>query len=307
MPIDQYTDRSGAGLAKIAGRLQSEKLAKLALDTHFSLKGETRDKAEFPVTTPKDVFLSRLYFEGQREKIAADEADRIDKRLSLYETLHNVPNKIVFKKEASKEAEIHNLLPECNVASKEELFQAGRDFSQNFEKLSSEDRRVFAKNFVKAAEALEVECPDAVKLYAGIDVVPREDMTSLVNFRKLAMLRYTRNDGGFGELCDNLKNIDIASLEQDQLEKIAEVIDLADNQFELRERGAGRTIPDAWHTVFMVKKAEEKEPQFPESETMSRADIIARFGEGILEEIEDDNGQLDRDRLAVLLKGSNAE
>lgn len=306
MPEDQYTDRSGAALVKIAGRLKSRRLAKLALDAHSSLGGKTRTSAEFPCDTPKDVFLSRIYFEGQREKLASCMAEEIDKRLSLYETLHNIPNRVEFRKEANHEPEIYELLPECKVASKEELFQAGNDFSKNFEKLSSRDRRIFAENFVKVAMALDVECPDEVKLYAGIDVAPRPDMTACINFRKLAMLRHFRHDGGFGELCDSMGEIDTNNLPNDELVKIAETLDMADNLYNLRDLKACRGIPDAWHSVFMIKHAEAEEPKFPESETMSRADIIGRYGEGILEEIEDENGQIDRDRLAEILKGANA-
>ena len=78
--VDQRTDRSGAAFVKIAKRLDDQDLAEAAMNTLFSMeRPEPLDKtASFPTDTPEDTILSRIYFEGQREKIAADLAGKLE-------------------------------------------------------------------------------------------------------------------------------------------------------------------------------------------------------------------------------------
>jgi hypothetical protein len=300
--VDQYTDRSGAMLVKIASRMADRGLAAMALDTLFKMDRPLRKQASFPVDSVRDVFLSRIYFEAQREKIAADLAEDINSRLEVRESLYGLPGKITFMpgqhtKEAAQAVE---LLPLCKIASAEELFQAGQDFSREYENLASADRVAFAKNFVKVAGEYGVELPDAVKLYAAIDVAGRPDAAESVLLRKIAMERQGRGAGGYDILYDNIRGLDIAALPVEELCKLAEAIDSADTAYGLRDSGHGSTIPDAWHSVFQVKKAEVSETA-QDAAGMTKADIISRYGEGILEAVEDADGNIDRERLARIV------
>ncbi|MGN1038320.1 MAG: hypothetical protein ACI4P0_02875, partial [Mailhella sp.] len=141
--LDQRTDRSGAFLIKTASRLSDGELAKSLVDTFFSMERKPGGE-RFPVSSADDVRLSRLYFEGQREKIAAEEAEAIERRLSVHEALYGLENNIAFKAPMEKKAgaKIFSLLPSVNIASKDELMQAGEDFSANFRSLSGRIRKV---------------------------------------------------------------------------------------------------------------------------------------------------------------------
>lgn len=300
---DQYTDKSGATLVKIASRMKDKGLAKLALDTLFKMERSGGNHDLFPSDTPKDAFLSRVYFEGQREKIASEKASEIDNRLSIREELYNLPGKVVFRKEAApSEPETAELLPNVKIASKEELIKAGSDFSAQFEKLSAKDRKTFANNFVKIANALSCEIPDEVCLYTNMDTAINPDLVENVHLRKIAMERRQNNAAGYDVLYESLRNSDINTFSNADLQKLASAIELADEANNLRETGHGRTIPDAWHSVFIVKKAEASKQSEAEVENMTKADIISRFGSGILEEIEDANGDIDRTRLSEIIK-----
>lgn len=306
--FDQYTDKSGAALIKIAGRLNDKKLAKLAIDTLFAMDRLPADETSFPAATARDTFLSRIYFEGQRDKIEKTAAVDIEKRLEVAEALHSVANKVRFKKtaqEAEPQATVA-LLPMCKIASKAELVQAGKDFCKDFEKLSSADRRIFSRNFVKTAKLSGIEIPDAIKIYACEHVEARKDLAEQVLLRKTAMEGSRGEDCGFGALYDKLRQIDPVDLKMPDLYKIARLLDTADNFYGIREKGPGKTIPDAWHSVFQVKQAEIATPAVS-VESMTKAEIISRFGEGALEEVENDEGEIDRGKLRNLVQAIGGE
>lgn len=300
--VDQYSDKSGKELVKIASQLKDEKLAKLAIDTLFSMERPYQEDASFPSATPKDAFLSRIYFEGQREKIASERAEEIDKRLCIDEELHSLPNHVAFKPKLEKTAcgVSVPLLPLCKIASKSELFQAGEDFSRDFEKLSSKDRKVFSRNFVKIATAWNMNIPDDVRIYACEGVEGRTDILDNILLRKVAMEGRGLTNSGFDQLYDNLHKIDISELTNSQLYKLAQTLDEADEYYEIRETLRGRTIPDAWHSVFQVKQAEQAAPRV-DVDSMSKAEIVSRYGEGALEEVEDGEGEIDREKLRNLI------
>lgn len=304
---DQYTDRSGAVLVKIASRMADKKLASLAIDTLYNMERPLQKEATFKTSTAKDTLLSRIYFEGQREKIATDQAEAIAKNLDLYETLHGLEHvKVAFLKQpqgqvkVAAEANAIELLPDCKIASEEELIQAGKDFSREHGELSMPDRRAFAENFFKVASLMDVEIPDSVKLYAEKFVEGRPDIAESVLLRKVAMERQGRGTGGYDVLYENLRQMDTQKLPVEDLHKIAMALDQADTKYNLYENKFSATIPDAWHTVFQVKMAEEHDRK-ADAAGMNRADIIGQFGEGVLEDVEDEDGNIDRDRLAEII------
>lgn len=301
--VDQYSDKSGAVLVKISSRLNDERIAKLALDTLFDMERPLAKEASFPSDTARDTFLSRIYFEGQRNKLEKDAALAIEKRLEVAETLHCIPNRAQFKKIAHDNTPLPaiSLLPMCKIASKNELIQAGNDFCRDFEKLSSSDRRIFARNFVKAAAVANVEAPDTIKLYACENVEARTDLADQILLRKIAMEGSSGEDCGFGALYDNIRQIDSSTLKLPELYKLARLLESADNFYGIREKGHGKTIPDAWHSVFQVKKAEIAASAV-NIEGMTKAEIISRFGEGALEEVENDEGEIDRAKLKNLVQ-----
>lgn len=299
---DQTTDRSGAVLTKIASRMSDRKLAALALDTLFDHERKFSKVASFPVDSAKDVLLSRIYFEGQREKIATDQAKAIDERLSTYEALYDLHAKPSFVESGQvKTAQTcYGLLPMCKIASKEELVQAGNDFSAEFGKLDLAERRIFALNFVKAAADLDAELPDEIRLHSLQGTEANPALPEYLHMRKLALDRQGKDSSAFAALHSQISEADITRYTPAGLAKLAEAIDEADAASGLRESGSGKTIPDAWHSVFRIKVAEDTAENTP-TESLSKADIVGRYGEGILEEVENKDGEIDQTRLKKIL------
>ena len=65
--VDQYTDRSGAMLVKIASRMADRGLAAMALDTLFKMDRPLRKQASFPVI-PSGMFSSAAFTLRHSEK-----------------------------------------------------------------------------------------------------------------------------------------------------------------------------------------------------------------------------------------------
>lgn len=305
--VDHLCDRSGAELVKIASRITDEALARNAIDTVFSMHREFTDKATFPTKTAEDTLLSRIYFEGQREKFAADQAADLDKRLSVYEALHGLDGNISFRqeKQAASSRQEFELLLSCKIASADELVQAGKDFSEQFMGLAIDDRKAFCGNFTKAAEELGVEVPDAIKLFSDSAVEVRPNLPELVLHRKVAMERAGIYDSGYAGLYDGLRSLDLASLKLDELHKIAQTLEFADDAYELHRRKSGRNIPTAWESVLRIKAAEEAPGGATSEQRTDKASLISRYGVGILEEVEDENGNIDEALLKDLMQRLN--
>lgn len=315
---DQRTDRSGAVLVKIAKRMNDQNLAESAMNLLFSMdrKAPLDKTASFPTDTPEDTLLSRIYFEGQREKFAADMAAKIDSRLRTFEILHGVEADVSMRpleKKASGEQKCFELLPQCKVACVNDLVQAGRDFSSGYRGLASHERVTFAENFVKVAFDMGADVPEEIKLYAGVDVVPRPDMAEQILLRKVAMDRMGEDSSGYAVLATQLRQCDVNSFSREELRKLASAISFADEACDLEGGKLGKTIPDAWHSVMRVKTAEEVMAEAKcagdrartaeeVASSMGKADVIGRFGPGVLEELEDADGNIDTSRLAELIE-----
>ena len=292
---DQRTDRSGAVLVKIAKRMNDQDLAESAMNLLFSMdrKAPLDKTASFPTYTPEDTLLSRIYFEGQREKFAADMAAEIDSRLRTFEILHGVEADVSMRpleKKTSGEQKCFELLPQCKVACVNDLVQAGRDFSSGYRGLASHERVTFAENFV-----------------------PRPDMAEQILLRKVAMDRMGEDSSGYAVLATQLRQCDLNSFSREELRKLASAISFADEACDLEGGKLGKTIPDAWHSVMRVKTAEEVMAEAKcagdrartaeeVASSMGKADVIGRFGPGVLEELEDADGNIDTSRLAELIE-----
>ena len=300
MPIiDQRTDRSGAFIVKLASRLTNQKLAGSLVDLFFSPERQTvKTASEFPVGCADDVRLSRLYFEGQREKLAAAEAEAFDKKISVHEVLYGLTNEVEFKPATVKvAAETAELLPMVKVANSEELLQAGSDFSRDFQNLSFENRVTFSLNFVKCAELNDVDIPEDVKIYACRDVVPNKHLSEYLHLRKVACDRMGQDGSAYVQLAEALTG---AELSTEELQKIACAVFEADVEHGFTDRRWDRRIPDAWHSVCACEKKAEELPERVE-ETMDKADIVARFGDGALDAVEMEDGTVDQQKLRNLI------
>ena len=298
---DQYTDRSGSTLVKIASKLANEDDARTVVGLLFGMEdrlSKTAGRASFSCDTIEDTILSRVYFEGQKHLMKEAEAQAIDNRLAVREALYGIgipefaPEPVI-EKRASVE-----LLPGVAVSSMEELEKLGEDFDQNYRQLDYQDRVRFAQAYVKLAE----ELPEAVCLYSGTCIELRPDVAEQLHLRKVACDMAGKDGSAYMKLAEVLKGWGDQPVTEEDLTKLAETVFILDEQTGLSGVSYDKRLPDAWHA--MLKTANENESSLSDEPTpiMDRSDIISRFGEAALDEVENPDGSINQERLKQIMQ-----
>lgn len=319
---DQRSDTSRAVIIKLASHLCNQNLAdeavRIALsDDQPHGRGKvvyaSESRKMFPLGSAEDVLLSRVYFTGQREKLAEKEAAAIDDRIAAYETLYGLDMDCTLKpavKVAAEEPQSAQLLEGFSVSGEEELVKSGEAFSQHYLQLNIDDRLDFSKEYVKTASEWGVsdKVPDVIAAYAGEAACDPQLLKQQLVFRKAAALRTGTPGTEYAKLAELLEDVDLASASQEEKMNLAEAIHGLDTQYGFTKRAYDRRMPDAYRIVFNTIKKAEEDAASPSDKAadkspseMTKADIIARFGDGALEELESENGDIDYGRLTQII------
>lgn len=297
---DQYTDRSGSVLVKIASKLENLDDAKSVVDMLYGMEGrldKLASKASFNCDTLEDTVLSRVYFEGQKHLMKEAEAKAIDDRIAVREALYGIQAP-AFAPEApvEKKASVE-LLPGVSVSTPEELEKIGADFEANYRQLSYDDRKSFANAFAKVATNI----PASVKLYACQDVCLRPDAAEQLHFRKVACDHAGKDGSAYMKLAELLADYDSASATKEELAKLAETVHTLDKQFGLDGVAYDKRLPDAWHAMLKVAANNDSSLSADPKPPLDRSDIIARYGEAALDEVENPDGTINQARLKEIM------
>ena len=314
---DQRTDKSRACLVKIANRLSdasvSEAVLKLAMSNIpapekdiFAWEGNSM----FPVGSAEDTVLSRAYFNGQRAKLASDIADALDERIGLYEALYGLDLDMgmrEFEKVAQRSAE---LLPGYIVTEVEGLVKAAEEFEAKFTQLDTKDRCAFADSFVKIAAEWECEATnDAIMTYSGSKGCNEGLLREYLGIRKTACRRTGQETTYYDDMLAALDSGDLTVNDREGMVVVAQCLQVGDEQHGFTSAKYDNKMPDAWHAVFNEKVAEEADgtdisdnEQRKDYRTMTKGDIIARFGEDALDVVEDEQGEIDYGRLKEVVR-----
>lgn len=320
--LDQHLDVDFQVLCKISQEIQSQELldalGSIELDRDpMSKMASDRfaypEQRLFPIHDYDNVLLSRVYFDHQRDKLPTKTAAEISRRLDTYLDLHGIPDSLFcyqVKTAREKRPEPRFLLPEaslCKVAGASDLYQAQDLFDREHRKLPLAERVEFSQNFLKAARdfGCKPSSPNIAKYAAELD-------TDLHNTRLLldARATYARRKGlsgeGYIKLASMLEEFEVEAAKKD-LEKLAEVIHQLDQEHGLDTPRAEKHIPCAYSSVFN-KLAEEADAVKPEEVSeLTKAEIVAQYGEGILDEVEDEEGNIDQEKLNKLLGSLGAK
>ena len=312
--LDQRTDVSRAFLVKTASRLHDKDLASELLKMAEDCGSDTscyacEDGMLFPVDTREQTMLSRVYFNGQRGMFTKEAAEEIDRTLSVYEQLYGIDNdfslrQMGMRKTASEE---HELLPGYKVRGNDGLKRAGREFMEKQAKMSISDRVEFSTNFTKVAADSDVDIPEAIQQYGGGYGCDYERLQSALRLRKIAAKRAGKDGAPFDKFASEIKSDFIKTAAYEDLASIAGSIQKLDEAFGFDSPWYDSRMPNAWQAVFNVKTAEEMfagkdEEKAKNPEAMTKADVVARFGEDALDAIEDENGEIDYARLKEVMQ-----
>lgn len=306
MPIlDHRTDISRRMLIKLAYQLTEPETARvLALGLR---RGDVTEKkifawktaGMFPLDTPEDTILSRLYFGWQKNDLPKKVASQIENALGVYETLHRIESPLHLCKNAQHTSQpilSEELLPGIKVASDEDIHRADADFAANYKKLPLDARRRFAEKLCKTASTRNIQTSNIVNLFAGRGQCDAQRTKKMIALRKLAAERRGADGTVYERLVASLTEDMLASADMENLCKLASCLHELD-----ASHGLPAGVPDAWQSVFVLKKAEldsvQNSGQEKAPKDMTKADILARFGEGALEELENPDGSINLQRL----------
>lgn len=288
--LDQTNDEGCRFITKVASKLADEDLAGSILDLALKCKPMAK-VASFPCDTPEDAILSRVYFDAQRNLFSEKTAAELDEKIGKAQALFDVNNiqlyvKPVLEKKASAK---YRMLAGVEFPS---LEKAAADFSANYLKLDYPDRIEFSQNFCKYAEAEGADIPADIAVYTAENTELRPDALDQLHFRKLAAERAGRNGSIYDDLAKAVATSTSAT--PDAMFKLAAMVHSIDDYFGFTEPSYDKRLPDAWHAVL------QKRAEIDDSDTqneLSKSDILARFGEGALDEVENPDGSINSLRL----------
>ena len=280
---------------KMAGIVQtSEKTAskRIFADTYSDM---------FPVDSMEDTVLSKIYFDHQREKLAEHLEASISSRLDTYLNLYNIPENLFSyskaKVAADTQVEPCYLLPSmklCKVATASDLEKAATLFEREYKKLNVNQRVEFATNFIKTASEYEIDkYPYSIAKYAGLLDTDFASLQAMLEYRAAAASLKNMDGDRYIKLAFDLRNVDPQASAEERV-KLAETIQKMDEANGFTDPKYDHRMPCAYSIVFnkeaMVVSDEQDTPP-------TKAELVATYGEGILDAVEDADGNIDMKKL----------
>ena len=112
-----------------------------------------------------------------------------------------------------------------------------------------------------------------------------------------------KDGSAYMKLAEMLEQADPESFTDENLSKLAETVFALDEQNGLSDISYDKRLPDAWHATLAVKVAEDGESELSDEPkpVLDRSDIISRFGEAALDEVENPDGSINQQRLQQIM------
>ena len=316
--LDQQTDQSCQGLYKIATAASADSELRQLLD-NISIDYDSFAKLAshqfaypeqrlYPVNDFNNTLLSKLYFSHDHSHLS-----EVEQRLDTFMELHSVPTDIIPETEktaAEKDSfEPFFLLPSrgmCKVASSQDMDMAQKSFEKDHQNFPIPDRVEFAQNFVQHCKSanVHIKSPAIVK-YAALLDNDLDYTREMMMYRVAASERSGQDGSQYQKLASELEKIEVKP-EKKELKKLAETILELDEEHGFTNKKYDKRMPCAYGSVF-CKEAKQSQIGSPDTaedldpNTATKAQLIARFGDGVLDEVENEEGELDRDAVKNLL------
>ena len=276
---------------------------------------------KFPMDSATNSALSLAYLQSQEslltddmfEKTATILTDRISLQdSSLLEDL-SFATKPIMKKQASNYG---YLLPNKHffkIASSTDISEATILFQKESASLNLADKIEYCSNLIKTSEELgALVTDDTINAYAGCADCDIAEVKVGLSLREGLSIRKGTDGSSFSKLGSSLNSLEEEPSHSELLDLVT-VISSMDKTAGFSERDY-KKIPDPMLTVFN-KSAENTEPKSQENQKltdkdkenedlkqMTKAEIIGRFGENILPEIEEPDGKINIDMLKHVKK-----
>lgn len=316
--FDQNSDTSLVVLRKLSSLLENQEFGEEVWQLGNARTGQEKtastkkyafpELSVFPVDSPEETILSKVYFEGQRTKLAEDLASTIDDRLNTYIDLYDIPDAFAFLPEKTASAadfKPRHLLPSAGlykVATVKDLDAASKHFEKNIRDYSLPERVEFSKEFSKVATTIRSQkLPKSVQTYCGVMETDFDNVKALLGIRKVAARRAGKSGIEYDRLASAISDVKAAG--KDELEKLAMTIHAIDNVYGFSEEKYDKVLPDAYASVFNKEAEEGEGGEDPDATTkqMTKEDIIAQYGEDAIEALENEDGDIDYTKLQRLI------
>jgi len=267
MIVDQFTDPQHRLLFQLKREFPREvlraKTASLDGKSVPSTSFADQDSRLFPVHSPEQALLSKLYAVKQAAYVSDDVMGRIDKALDLYGVDWKDPSEEQVTKEAEDESS-HYLLPQHKALLVKEAAHvepvANALLSQRY-KLTMPSVMKAATGLVKKAAAFNLpqsSLPTDIYKYAGLTTCDVGVLADWVEARAVAApTKELRSDYEKVAvyLSENVPHDGILR-EREDLVKIASILENLDIKAKMAPR-YGRTLLDPVETVFNMDKVAE--------------------------------------------------
>lgn len=183
------------------------------------------------------------------------------------------------------------------INNTEQLTKAATYFGEHLRFFQPAERREFAVNFVKQAEALRHSVPESIRLYAGEEYAPRSEIKMALDARVMCIADQTKQASVREDMAELLNHQPVLAAE-----KFASVLEAADRMHGLSAL-YDRSIPDPYVSVLAPMKlaATEMEdwswidgPHYVNAERLTAvacehfATLKKTYGEDFAEEFQKD-------------------
>ena len=292
-----------SAISKLASSEAREQVYEAALERQDDLMkvasssfGLERDR-KFPLHTPEDAMVSKVYFDDQQTKLAESDRRAVGNKIEAYLNLYSIPESM-FETAQTKTADTADspryLLPnlnDCPVYTKDDLVEAGEVFSKQASKLSLPHRVEFAQNFCKLASEWEyVPYPSDIAKYAGVLDTDMANLSYMLEIRSAAASQEGQDGGMYTKLAHSLLDVQ-EKPDREELTKLAHLIHEIDTMYGFDDERYDSKLPDAFSVVF------NKQAEDAPSSKMDKSTVVARYGLDALEAVEDEEGNIDENKV----------
>lgn len=259
----------------------------------------------FPIDSPEQAALSRLYIQKQASEIPTRVIATCDKALELY----GVQMPLEEKTAHVPIPEQDYLLPQLKrwrVTNPESVKFASEAILANRRRMDTKTRALASINLAKKAAAFEVPLPNAILKMAGVTMcdtgILRDWLEARSTIASDPQIKYA-----YIELAEKAEQMPPLVGDREQLIKVAAVVQELDDSIDL-DYFYDRKIPDALETVFNTEKVADEilallGHQVPLSKLLAIDPEIYKdvLGEDLAEEFIDPSGEIDEEQLKVIL------
>ena len=310
--IDQFSDPGFRTLGRLVSQYPTAeehiKTAALDPDENDSRPDTAfawRERRLFPIDSPDQAALSRLYMQKQADAVPQHVFEACDKALDLYGVNMPLQDKVAHV-EVNENEYLLPHLKRWRVADEESVKLASDAIMFNRRRMDVDTKALASLNLAKKAAQFGVPVPKPILKMAGTTMCDTRQLRDWLEVRA-NLTQDPQVSYGYTKLAEEANRMSPLVGDRDQLVKVAAAIQELDEAVNL-DFIYDRKIPDALDTVFNTDKIADEllvlaGRQVPLSQLESVDPDVYRdlLGDDLAEEFVSPTGEIDTEQLKVIL------